>query len=310
MKTISVVMACYNEVDNIEEVYERVRAVARQQTHYCFEYLFIDNASEDGTRDVLRRIASADPSARVILNTRNFGHIRSPYHGLMQARGDAAIAIATDLQDPPELIADFIAKWEEGYRVVVGVKRGRADPWLTHSARRAYYSLLTRIAEAPVIRNFTGFGMYDGRVLEILRGIHDPYPYFRGLIAELGFAIAEVPFLQRVRERGATKNGFYSLFDMAMLGVTSYSRAPLRLATLLGFGMSLLSLGVSLGYVALKLLFWDEFEFGLAPLLAGLFFFGSVQLFFIGLLGEYIGAINVHVRSRPLVVESERINFP
>lgn len=309
MKTITIVTPCYNEEDNIEEVWRQAKAVMEGIEGIAYEHLFIDNCSTDATPSLLRKLAAADPRVKVILNARNFGHIRSPYHGLMQAQGVAAILLVADLQDPPELMREFVQHWRDGAKIVVGVKPSAEESSLMFALRRLYYRTITRIADVKLIQNFTGFGLYDRQVLEVLRKIDDPYPYFRGLVSEVGFDAVQVPYNQPRRKRGITKNNFYTLYDIAMLGITSHSRVPLRLATMIGFALSALSLLVSLGYLAAKLLFWSEFALGTAPLLIGMFFFASIQLFFIGLLGEYVGAILTHVAKRPLVVERERINF-
>ncbi len=308
-KLISVISGCYNEEENVRECYEQVKRVFAEIGTYRYEHIFIDNASRDKTASILREIAAADPNVKVILNARNFGHIRSPHHAMLQARGDCVISVVSDLQDPPELIKEFLKKWEEGYRVVIAVKANSEESPLFFAIRRAYYELVSRLAEIDLVKNFTGFGLYDRRFVDIVAEIDDPYPYFRGLVSEIGFPIARIPYNQPVRRRGITSNNFYRLYDMAMLGITNHSKVPLRLAVMIGFLVSFLSLGVAIGYFVFKLLYWDSFQLGLAPLEIGLFFFGSVQLFFIGILGEYIGAIHTQVQKRPYVVESERINF-
>jgi len=309
MNHITVVTPCFNEEDNVEELYRQARAVLESIPDLDYDHIFIDNDSADRTVELLRGLAAQDKRVKVIVNARNFGHIRSPYHGLMQADGEAAILLVADLQDPPELMREFIARWREGAKVVVGVKPSADESRLMFTIRRMYYRMVTRIADVKLIQNFTGFGLYDRQVLDELRKIGDPYPYFRGLISEVGFAPVQVPYTQPRRQRGITSNNFYTLYDIAMLGITSHSRVPLRLATMAGFALSGLSLAVSLVYLVLKLIFWSEFSLGTAPVLIGMFFFASVQLFFIGLLGEYVGAILRHVSNRPLVVERERINF-
>jgi glycosyltransferase involved in cell wall biosynthesis len=307
-KLISVVSGCYEEA-NIRECYERVKKVFAELGHYRYEHIFIDNASKDRTREILREIAKTDPNVKVIFNARNFGHIRSGYHAMLQAQGDAVISLVSDLQDPPELIKDLIAKWEEGFRVVVMIKENSEESPVFFAIRKAYYSLVTRLSDIELNKNATGFGLYDRRFMDVLAELDDPYPYFRGLVSEIGFPSAKIMYLQPARKRGLTSNNFYSLYDMAMLGITNHSKVPLRIATMIGFALSGLSLLVALVYVALKLVFWQQFELGLAPLVVGMFFFGSVQLFFIGILGEYIGAIHTQVLKRPHVVELERINF-
>jgi polyisoprenyl-phosphate glycosyltransferase len=308
-KLISVVTPCYNEEANVRELYQRIKAVFDALPAYRYEQIFIDNASRDGTAAALRELAAADSNVKVILNARNFGHIRSPYYALLQARGDAVVGMASDLQDPPELIPAFVERWEQGARAVMGVKEQSDETLLMYSVRGAYYRLLDRIADIRIVRQATGFGLYDRVVIDQLRRLDDPYPYFRGLVAELGYQTATVPYRQPARRRGITSNNFYSLYDLAMLGIVNHSKVPLRLATIFGFGMALLSFLIALGYLVAKLVFWDEFSLGLAPILIGFFFLSSVQLAFVGIVGEYIGSIYTQVKKLPLVVERERINW-
>jgi polyisoprenyl-phosphate glycosyltransferase len=308
MKLISIVTPCMNEEENVEEVYERVKSVFNS-LNYRYEHILIDNASTDHTEEILRKLASQDPQVKVIFNTRNFGHIRSPYYALLQSLGDAAVVLASDLQDPPELIPDFIRKWEQGYKVVIGIKTKSEEFGLFYLLRSLYYRTLRNLSDVRLIDNYTGFGLYDQRVVEILRTINDPYPYFRGLIADIGFEMAEIPYTQPRRKRGFTKNNFYTLYDMAMLGVTNYTKIPLRLATMFGFLSAVVSFFIGVVYLIYKLIFWSQFTVGSAPVLIGLFFLGSIQLLFLGIVGEYIGAIYTQVMRRPLVIEKERINF-
>jgi len=314
MPFISVVTACFNEEDNIAEVHRQVREVLeslppRGGEPYTWEHLFIDNASSDRTVEILREICMKDKCVKVIVNTRNFGHIRSPFHGLLEANGEAVISIVADLQDPPEMIREFVSQWEQGHRVVCGVKKESLERKSMFFMRTLYYKVLGRLSDVPLIENFTGFGLYDRVVMDKLREVDDPYPYFRGLICDLGYDRVEIPYKQPDRRRGITKNNFYTLYDMAMLGLTNHSKVPLRLATMAGFVLALVALIVALVYLVLKLAFWQSFDLGLAPLLLGIYFFGSVQLLFIGVLGEYILSIHTQVYHRPLVVEKERINF-
>lgn len=308
-KLISVVTPCFNEVENVKILHERISKAFDGLTEYDYEHIFIDNASTDATVAEVKCIIESDRRVRLIVNSRNFGHVRSPVHALTQAKGDAVIVMASDLQDPPELLSEFIAKWEAGYRIVVGVKPQSRESPLMFMVRRLYYRTIGRIAEVKLIPNFTGFGLYDRSVVDYVRNLNDPYPYFRGIIADIGYDYAAIPYVQPKRVRGITKNNFYTLYDIAMLGITSYSKVPLRLATMAGFGLSLLSLLVAFGYLVAKLLFWNSFTLGMAPMVVGMFFFGAIQLFFIGILGEYIGAIHTQVLKRPLVVEKERVNF-
>ena len=310
MKLITVLTPCYNEEENVREVYERVKTVFETTLKdYDYEHLFIDNASLDRTVTILKDIAHTDKRVRLIVNARNFGQIRSPMHALFQARGDAVIGIVADLQDPPEMIAEYVAKWEEGYKIVIGVKRKTEDTPLFSWIRHLYYELIHHLSDVDQVKNATGSGLYDRTFVDIVKKMDDPYPYFRGLIGEIGFERAEIPYDQPIRKRGITKNNFYTLYDMAMLGITNYSKIPLRLAVFTGFGIGCLSLLTAFIYFIYKLLFWKSFQVGMAPLVIGIFFFSAVQLFFIGILGEYIGAIHTQVLKRPLVVEKERINF-
>lgn len=309
MKLISIVTPCYNEEANVEETYRQVKAVFERLGKYRYEHIFIDNASTDSTAEVLRRLAAEDKNVKVILNSRNFGHIRSPHYAILQARGDAVVPLVADLQDPIDLIPTFLEKWEAGHKVIMGIKSQSEESWLMFGLRRMYYKLVNRLSDIELPQSFHGFGLFDRAVVEAMREMDDPYPYGRGMIAEIGFAPVKIEYGLRLRRRGITKNNFYTLYDMAMLGITSHSKVPLRLATMLGFLMSGLSLLVGLGYLVAKLVFWDRFSLGIAPLVVGLFLFVSVQLFFIGILGEYIGAVHTQVLRRPLVVERERINF-
>ena len=310
MPLLTILTPCFNEEGNVRDVYQQVKAAMQSLPGYDYEHLFIDNASKDKTVDILRELAAADKRVKVIVNTRNFGHIRSPYYAFLQARGDAVMSCVADLQDPPELIPQFVKKWEEGYKVVIGVKQGSKESWLMSRTRRLYYGLVTRLSsDVELVQNFTGFGLYDREVVEQFRSTDEQYPYFRGLVCDFGYARAEIDYVQPARTRGRTKNDFFSLYDMAMLGITNHSKVPLRIATMAGFTISVLSLLVALGYLVAKLMFWNELQLGTAPLLMGIYFFGAVQLFFIGILGEYIGSIHTQVHKRPLVVEKERINF-
>jgi glycosyltransferase involved in cell wall biosynthesis len=308
-KMISVVTPCYNEEANVREVYARVKAVFEADTRFSYEHIFIDNASQDDTLAILKEIASWDPCVKVIANARNFGHLRSPIHGMFQASGDAVVLLFSDLQDPPELLRQMIDEWDKGVPVVVAVKNTSEENGIMFWLRTKYYRLVRRLADLETYENFTGFGLYDRKVIEIVRSFDDPYPYFRGMIAEIGLPHTEIPYRQKRRRRGITKNNFYTLYDLAMLGITSFSKIPLRLLTMGGFVCAVLSIAVSFVYLIYKLLFWNSLTVGMAPLVIGIFFFGSIQLVFIGILGEYIGAIHTQVLRRPLVIEKERINF-
>lgn len=310
MALISIVTPCYNEEENVDELCRRISAVmAKFADVYDYEHILIDNASTDGTVARLREISARDKRVKIIVNTRNFGHIRSPFHAMLQGKGDAVIGLCSDLQDPPEMIESFLKKWEEGYKIVFGVKNKSEEASLMFTIRRLYYSLASSLSEVELIKNATGFGLYDRAVIEHFRAMEAPYPYVRGLVSELGYEIARVEYTQPRRERGITKNNFFTLYDYAMLGITTHSKLPLRLAAMMGFVMSGLSMFVAIGYLLAKLIFWESFTIGIAPVLIGIFFFASVQLFFIGVVGEYVGSIHMHVVKRPLVVEKERINF-
>lgn len=309
MKKISVITPCFNEEQNVELLYTKVKEQFDKLDSYCYEHIFIDNSSDDRTVDILKEIASVDTNVKIIVNSRNFGPVRSPQHGLLQGSGDATLFMVADLQDPPELIPEFIEKWEAGNELVIGVKNDSAESPLMFLIRKAYYRVITKLSETKLEKNFYGFGLYDKKIIDILKGIPDPYPYLRGLLMEVGFNVAKVHYKQPLRHRGITKNNFFSLYDMAMLGICSHSKVPLRLATIAGFIMSFISLLIAVGYFVTKLMFWDDFPLGTAPILIGIFFFGSVQLFFIGLVGEYVGHLVTKTSKFPMVIEKERVNF-
>jgi polyisoprenyl-phosphate glycosyltransferase len=309
MKLISIVTPCYNEEENIEEVYNQVKNIFSKLPNYNYDQIFIDNFSTDKTVEILRNITKDDSNVKVILNARNFGHIRSPYYGLLQANGDAVILISSDLQDPVDMIPKFLDKWEDGCKIVIGIKNKSEENKLMFFIRKIFYFILTNISETELIKNFTGFGLYDMKFIKVLRELNDPYPFMRGIVAELGFERCEIPFVQPKRVNGKTSQNFYSLYDMAMLGFISYSKLPLRMASFIGFSVSLLSFLAALIYLILKIFYWTSFSLGLAPLIIGMFFFSGIQLFFLGVIGEYIAAIFTQTKQRPLVVEKERINF-
>ena len=308
-KSISIVTPCYNEEANVQEVYMRVRQVMRQLGRYRYEHLFVDNCSADRTVEILRKIAIEDSNVKIIVNARNFGHVRSPLYALYQTSGDAVIVIVADLQDPPELIPDLVREWENGKSMVLCIKQTSGENPMMFWIRKRYYRLVHRISEIETFENFTGFGLYDRRVVDIVKSFQDPYPYFRGMIAEIGLPHAKIYYDQPARKRGFTKNNFYTLYDLAMLGIVNLSKVPLRLLTFGGFAGAAACVLVGFAYLIYKLLYWYRFSAGTAPLVIGIFFFGSVQLIAIGILGEYIGAIHTQVQKRPLVIERERINF-
>ena len=309
MKKISIVTPCFNEEENVEDVYNEEKLEFDRLKEFEYEHIFIDNNSTDKTVFILKRLAAQDKNVKLILNMKNFGHIRSPFYGLIQAEGDAVILIVADLQDPPEMIPLFLKKWEEGHQIVAGVKNDSEENSFMFSVRKLFYFMMSKMSVSMHISNFTGFALYDQSFIRVLRTLDDPYPYFRGLVSELGSDICQLPYTQPIRHKGKTKNNFYSLYDMAMLGIVNYSKLPLRMACFVGFVFGIISFLIGVAYLVYKLIYWYDFELGIAPLVIGLFFFSSVQLFFIGIIGEYVGAVYTQVRKRPLVVEKERINF-
>lgn len=308
-KIITIVSPTYNEEENVLLFYSRVNEVIKNILNYQFEFLFIDNASTDETAYILKDLAKQDKKIKVILNTRNFGHIRSPYWGIIQSQGDATIYLASDLQDPPELIPQFIDAWEKGFKVVLGVKPESKLNFINHQLRKIYYIFLNKISDVPIIKNSTGFGLYDKEVLNEVRKINDPYPFLRGIIAELGYEVKQISFLQERRVRGYTKNNFYTLYDIGMLGIINHSITPIRIASLLGFLIGTTSFIFAFIFTILKLIYWNSFPLGISPIIIGMFFMFGLILIFIGFLGEYIGSIHTYLQKRPVVVEKERINF-
>ena len=306
---LSIVTPTYNEIDNIELLLNRIREVIAPLTEYEFEILVIDNCSSDGTQDKIRELASGDKRIKAIFNARNFGHIRSPYYGILQSTGAATIYMASDFQDPPDMIPQFIEEWEKGWKLVMAVKPVSKSSPVMHFLRKSYYRFIDKISDVEIIKDSTGFGLYDKKVLDHLRKINDPYPFLRGLICEIGYPIKTIPFVQPRRLGGITKNNFYTLFDIAMLGMVSHSKVPIRVAALTGFLLGAISILVAIYFLAMKLIFWNSFPLGIAPAIIGIFFLLGILLFFIGVLGEYIGSIHAYAQNRPIVVEDERINF-
>lgn len=310
MKKISVTITCFNEEKNLPELYERLMVVFQKLPQYDHEIIIADNYSTDGSRQVLRDIAARDKKFKVILNSRNFGHLRSPFNAFRQATGDAVIPMTSDLQEPPEVILDLVRKWEAGFNVVAAVKPKSRENFLMTAVRTFYYKLLARMCDSQeIIQNFTGFGLYDRKFMEALNKYQDPYPYFRGLVSEIGFRRVSVDYVPAKRKHGKSKNNFFTLYDIAMTGFVNHSKLPLRLAAFSGFCLAGISLFIALGYLIYKLIFWETFTLGLAPMVTGLFFFSAVQLIFIGIIGEYIGAILTQVKNWPLVIEEEKLNF-
>jgi glycosyltransferase involved in cell wall biosynthesis len=308
-KLISIVTPCYNEEGNVEALSKAVQDVFAKLPEYRYEHIFIDNCSRDGTRSILRCLCAHDKRIKAIFNARNFGTIRSGIHVLLQSRGDAVIGLACDFQDPPDMIPALLEHWENGNLVVLGVKATIEERGIRRWARDGYYAILTSIADAPVVPQCTGYGLYDRRVVEDVRRIGDPHPFFRGMIAEIGYPPKLLPYHQPLRRSGRSSYNFLSYLDHALVGITAHSRVPLRIATIAGISLSAISLLVGLGYMIGKLLFWNSFSLGIAPVLVGFFLLTSIQLLFVGLLGEYLGVMFLYVRRLPHVFELERLNF-
>ena len=308
-KLLSVVTGSFNEEGSVDEWFERVFSQLEQMSQYDWEIVWVDNASQDGTKQKVKQWCQKDKRVKLIVNARNFGPIRSPFHGLMETKGAAAIYLASDLQDPPELIASFVKEFEAGFDVVAGVYKNSVDNWLMARCRRLYYYVMRAVSEAKTIKAFTGFGLYSRRVLELLRSNGGPMPFVKGLVAEYGLPTATVAYDKERRKYGVSKNDVLGLVDQALLGITSMSRAPIRFATLMGMAMSTLGFLIALGYLMAKLVFWYSFPMGQAPLLIGIFLFASVQILVVGLIGEYIASMHLRMQNQPWVVELERVNF-
>lgn len=310
MKRISITVPCYNEEENVIPLYQAMRKIFEKElSNYKYEILFIDNCSKDTTRQKLRELAGMDKDVKVILNAKNFGQFNSPYYGMLQTSGDCTILICADFQDPIDMIPRFVKEWENGFKIVIGQKTSSKENKLMYHLRSLYYKVIKKFSDVEQIEHFTGFGLYDREFIEILRNLKDPTPFLRGIVAEFGFKRKDIPYQQEARRAGKTSNNFYRLYDAAMLSFTSYTKIGLRLATFIGFFFSIVSFLVALFYLVLKLLFWNSFSIGTAPVLIGIFLLGSIQLIFIGLIGEYILSMNARIINRPLVVEEERINF-
>lgn len=308
-KKISIVTSCYNEEGNVQEFYDRIKAVMGKFPQYDYELIIADNCSTDRTREILRSLAGSDKRVKLLFNANNFGHIRSPYNAMMQARGDAVVALCSDLQDPPELIADFLTGWEQGHKVVCAIDHLADEPFHWRQMRKWYYWLLDKVSDCRQIRHFHGFGLYDRQFMRALRQYDHSYPYLRGQIAEIGFQPLRVHYQKPERKSGKSKNNFFTLYDNAMLGFINHTKLPLRLAVFAGFLLAGCSLLVAIGYLIYKLVYWDTFTLGLAPLVIGMFFFSAVQLMFVGIIGEYLGAVWTQVKRAPLAIVQEKINF-
>ena len=310
MKKISILIPCYNEEENIVPISQAViETMERDLPEYAFELVFIDNDSTDNTRSLIRGLCGQDRRIKAIFNARNFGQFNSPYYGMLQVTGDCVVEMVADFQDPVDMIPKYVREWEKGYKIVIGIKTSSRENKIMYWLRSCYYKTIKKLSDVEQIEHFTGSGLYDREFIEVLRNLDDPTPFLRGIVAELGYKRKEIPYDQPKRRAGKTHNNFYRLYDAAMLSVTSYTKAGLRLATFFGFFCSLASMCVALVYLVMKLIWWDRFPAGMAPMLIGMLFLGSVQIFFIGLLGEYIMSINQRVMKRPLVIEEERINF-
>ena len=310
MKIVSIVVPCYNEEENVEALADALRDTFRTSLPgYGYEIIFIDNDSKDKTREIIRRLCAEDRGIKGIFNAKNFGQFNSPYYAMLQSTGDCTVLMAADFQDPVEMIPGFVKEWENGYKIVIGIKKSSQENKLMYWLRGCYYKLIKKLSNVEQIEQFTGFGLYDKRFIEVLRNLDDPTPFLRGIVAELGFRRKEIPYEQPLRRAGKTSNNFYKLYDAAMLSFTSYTKVGLRLATIFGGICSAASMVIAIVYLVMKLMYWDRFAAGMAPLLISMLFLGSVQIFFIGVVGEYILSINSRVMKRPLVVEEERINF-
>ena len=309
MKKISILIPTYNEIENVEPLSIAVEEELQKMPKYDYEIVFIDNNSQDGTREKLIQLCAVNKKIKAILNAKNFGQNNSPYYGLLQTTGDCAILMCADFQDPIDMIPKLVEEWENGYKIVSAINKTSKEIKFMRFLRTCYYKLIKKFSDVEQIEHFTGFGLYDKAFLEVLRNLKDPTPFLRGIVAELGFKRKEIPYEQQRRRAGKTKNNFFSLYDIAMLSFTSYTKIGLRLATFIGFIVAAASVLIALVYLVLKLIFWNTFFMGTAPILVGMFFLGAIQLIFLGLLGEYILSINQRVMNRPLVIEEERINF-
>lgn len=309
-KKISIMVPCYNEEENVVPLSEAVIATLEKDLpEYDYEILFIDNCSKDKTSEKLILLCSRNKKIKAIFNTKNFGQFNSPYYGLCQTTGDCTICLCADFQDPIDMIPKFVHEWENGYKIVCGIKTSSKENKIMYFLRGVYYKTIKKMSEVEQIEQFTGFGLYDKSFIQVLRDLKDPTPFLRGIVAELGPERKEIPYEQQERRAGKTSNNWYRLYDAAMLSFTSYTKIGLRLATFIGFGLSAVSVVIAIVYFILKLLHWNDFPAGMTPILLGVFVIGSMQLFFIGLLGEYIMNMNARLMNRPLVIEQERINF-
>lgn len=310
MKKISIVVPCFNEEENVVPMADAIREEFKKNlSSYEYEIIFIDNDSKDNTRKLIRELCNSDKGIKGIFNAKNFGQFNSPYYGMLQSTGDATVLMAADFQDPVEMIPKYVAAWEEGYKIAIGIKKSSQENKIMYHLRSLYYKTIKKLSEVEQIEHFTGFGLYDKAFINVMRNLDDPVPFLRGIVAELGFRRKEIPYEQPQRRAGITSNNLYRLYDAAMLSITAYTKVGLRLATFAGVILSGISMIIAIIYLILKLVYWDRFPAGMAPILIGMLFLGSIQIFFIGLIGEYILTINQRVMKRPLVVEEERLNF-
>lgn len=309
-KKISIMVPCYNEEENVIPMSEAlVEVMTKELPQYDYEILFIDNCSQDRTREYLEQICAGNKNIKAIFNVTNFGQFNSPFYGMCQTTGDCTICVCCDFQDPVEMIPKFVAEWEKGYKIVSGIKSQSKENKIVYFARTVYYKMIRKMSDVEMIDHFTGFGLYDKTFIQLLRQLDDPTPFIRGIVAEYGFKRKDLEYVQPKRRAGKTKNNFYSLYDAAMLSITSYTKVGLRLATFAGFATSALSFLVAIVYLIYKLTHWYTFNAGTAPVIIGIFLIGSIQLFFIGLIGEYVLNINKRVIHRPLVVVEKKLNF-
>ncbi len=310
MKKVSILIPCYNEEENVVPMSEAiVQLFTSELSQYDYELVFIDNDSQDNTRRLLREICAKNSKVKAIFNAKNFGQFNSPYYGILQTTGDCVISMVCDFQDPLELIPKYLEEWEKGYKIVIGIKTSSKENKVLYFLRSLYYKTIKKYSNVEQIEHFTGSGLYDREFVEVLRNLKDPTPFLRGIVAELGYKRKEIPYEQPQRRAGKTHNNWYSLYDAAMLSFTSYTKIGLRLATFIGIFVGLISFIIAVVYLIMKLVFWNTFSAGMAPVLIGMFFLGSVQLFFLGFMGEYILSMNQRIMNRPLVIEEERINF-
>ena len=309
MKKISILVPCYNEEENVEPISQSIIKELEKLDNYDYELVFIDNCSTDNTRKIIKELCDKNNKIKAILNAKNFGQFNSPYYGLLQTTGDCTILMCADFQDPVEMIPQFVKEWENGYKIVIGIKNKSKENKIMYFLRSCYYKIIKKMSTTEQIEHFTGFGLYDRKFINVLKQLDDPTPFLRGIVAELGFKRKEIPYEQAKRKAGKTHNNFYSLYDAAMLSFTSYTKVGLRLATLIGTIISIISFIIGIIYLILKLIYWERFAAGTIPILIGMCFLGAIQLFFIGFLGEYILSMNSRIMKRPLVIEEERVNF-